>query len=369
MFTGRVRILFIIFSLDRGGAEKIFSFLANNIDREKFEIHFLTISQAKSDAFVLDPSVRHMQFNFTRVLFSIGAVYKYILTVQPTLILSTLIPVNILVGIYKKFGLLKKVKCILRESSIPSINGKFSKNRFFFYNSLISNLYKEFDVIVAQSFDMKKDLIDNYHISANRIQVINNPFFENNQVLNKDMFQLANSGKKIFISIGNLRVEKGHLRLLDAIVGLKGKCDFELWIVGDGIMRQTIEERIIALKLENEVKLLGHQQYVYPFLERADLYLQTSAYEGFPNVLLEAMGMGIPVVAYDVLGGTKDIVVDGLNGFLVKDGDEKAFCSSIVKAIDFPFDKDKIKEHVKLSFSASSVINKYEELFFGILNK
>jgi hypothetical protein len=74
--TGRIKILFIIFSLDKGGAEKIFSFLANNINSDKFEIHFLTIKQATGDAFVLGPTVNHIKLNYSRVLFSFWAVFN-----------------------------------------------------------------------------------------------------------------------------------------------------------------------------------------------------------------------------------------------------------------------------------------------------
>lgn len=366
--TGRIKILFIIFSLDKGGAEKIFSFLANNINSDKFEIHFLTIKQARGDAFVLGPTVNHIKLNYSRVLFSFWAVYKHILKLNPNVVLSTLIPVNIIVGLFKKMGFLKNSKYILRESSIPSINGKFSKNRYFFYNSLISILYKEFDVVVAQSLDMKSDLLENYLIDSKKIKVINNPYFETPFLLVKDPPLQMNIGKKIFINIGNLRIEKGHIRLIEAIAILKGKLAFELWILGDGVMMNLLKQRIVELQLEEHVKLLGHQSDVLPLLEKADLYLQTSQYEGFPNVLLEALGLGIPIVAYDVLGGTKDIVQNGFNGFLVPDGEAEIFCSFVLKAVSHTFNKDAIKEHVKSTFSAKVIIKKYENLILGTLN-
>lgn len=363
----RIKILFVIFSLDKGGAEKIFSFLANNINSEKFDVHFLTIRQASGDGYLLDSRLNHISLNYSRVLFSIPAVYKIIQEVKPKLIISTLIPVNIVIGLFKTFGFLKNVKCILRESSIPSINGKFSKNKYFFYNTLISNLYKAFDFIVAQSIDMKKDLIDNYHIKPGKIRVINNPYFEtHSQVKTPSQIQ-KEPGKKLFINIGNLRVEKGQLRLIEAIAGLKGKIQFELWILGDGVMRQELQQRIVELNLADEVKLLGHQNDVLPFLSMADVYVQTSHYEGFPNVLLESLGLGVPVVAYDVLGGTKDILVNGVNGFLVPDGDEEQFVSTMITASTYSFDKEKIKEHVKSSFNSTYVVNQYEDLILEAL--
>jgi glycosyltransferase involved in cell wall biosynthesis len=360
--------LFVIFSLEKGGAEKIFSFLANNLDLSKFDIYFLTIKQSDKDAFVLNQNIHHIKLNHTRVLFSIFNVFRILKRINPNVIISTLIPVNIIIGLFIKMKLLKQTICILRESSIPSVNGNFSKQKFFFYNFLISRLYKGFDAIVAQSQDMNTDLVSNYKINKDKVYVINNPFFQNFQDFQSNTLNNKSSNKKIIINIGNLREEKGHLRLLDAVSGLKGKLDFELWILGSGVMYDQIKQRIAILALEKEVKLLGHQPNVFSYLSQADVLVQTSFYEGFPNVLLEALGLGIPVVAYDVLGGTKEIIINDFNGFLVPDDDIQKFQNALLTTLSYPFDKQAIINNIETRFSAKAVISKYEKLILSLYN-
>ena len=360
--------MFVIFSLEKGGAEKIFSFLANNLDLSKFEIYFLTIKQSDKDEFVLNENIHHIKLNHSRVLFSMLNVYRAIRSIRPNVIISTLIPVNIIIGLFIKLKLLKHTICILRESSIPSVNGNFSKQKFFFYNFLISKLYKGFDAIVAQSQDMNTDLVSNYKINKDKVYVINNPFFQNFQGSQSNTLSNKSPDKKIIINIGNLREEKGHLRLLDAVAGLKGKVNFELWILGSGVMHDQIKQRIAVLGLENEVKLLGHKPNVFSFLSQADVLVQTSFYEGFPNVLLEALGLGIPVVAYDVLGGTKEIIINEFNGFLVSDDNIKCFQEAVLTTLFLPFDKQAIINNIETRFSAKAVISKYEKLILNLHN-
>jgi glycosyltransferase involved in cell wall biosynthesis len=364
----RIKLLFVIFSLEKGGAEKIFSFLANNLDLSKFEIYFLTIKQSDKDEFVLNENIHHIKLNHSRVLFSMLNVYRAIRSIRPNVIISTLIPVNIIIGLFIKLKLLKHTICILRESSIPSVNGNFSKQKFFFYNFLISKLYKGFDAIVAQSQDMNTDLVSNYKINKDKVYVINNPFFQNFQGSQSNTLSNKSPDKKIIINIGNLREEKGHLRLLDAVAGLKGKVNFELWILGSGVMHDQIKQRIAVLGLENEVKLLGHKPNVFSFLSQADVLVQTSFYEGFPNVLLEALGLGIPVVAYDVLGGTKEIIINEFNGFLVSDDNIKCFQEAVLTTLFLPFDKQAIINNIETRFSAKAVISKYEKLILNLHN-
>ena len=197
--------MFVIFSLEKGGAEKIFSFLANNLDLSKFEIYFLTIKQSDKDEFVLNENIHHIKLNHSRVLFSMLNVYRAIKSIRPNVIISTLIPVNIIIGLFIKLKLLKHTICILRESSIPSVNGNFSKQKFFFYNFLISKLYKGFDAIVAQSQDMNTDLVSNYKINKDKVYVINNPFFQNFQGSQSNTLSNKSPDKKIIINIGNQR--------------------------------------------------------------------------------------------------------------------------------------------------------------------
>jgi glycosyltransferase involved in cell wall biosynthesis len=362
----RTKLLMIIFSLDKGGAEKIFSFLANNLDLNKFDIYFLTINKTKKDAFVLRPEVKHIQLDHSRMLFGIYSIYKSIKEVNPAVIMSTLSPVNIIVGFIRKLGFFKNSKFILRESSIPSVNNVLSGKHSALLDYLTREIYHVFNALVCQSQDMKLDLIENYGIDANKIYLINNPNLKSPALSNDNIDIDIPKDKKILICVGNLRREKGQDRLLNVLQDLKGKIDFQFWIIGDGVKRETLHGLVSEYGLENDVFFLGHKKNVTAYLKHADLFLQGSYYEGFPNALLEANELGVPVVAFNVKGGTKEIVQNGLNGFLVDDNDLEAFRNAILKALEFPFNKQEIIGYVNEKFDESIILNKYEKLILHV---
>lgn len=364
----RTKLLMVIISLDKGGAEKIFSFLANNLDLEKFDIYFLTIIKTKKDAFVLRPDVKHIQLDHSRMLFGIYSIYKNIRKVNPTVVMTTLSPVNIIVGFLRKLGLFKNIKFILRESSIPSVNNLLSSKHSSVLDYLTRKIYPVFTAMVCQSQDMKIDMVENYQIDEKKIYLINNPNLKSPALLSDDIDIDIDipQDKKILVSVGNLRREKGQDRILQVLQGLKGKVDFQCWIIGDGIKRETLQGMISEYGLENHVLLLGHKKNVTAYLKHANLFLQGSYYEGFPNVLLEANQLGIPVVAFNVKGGTKEIVQNSLNGFLVDDNDIEAFRNAILRALDFPFNKQEIIRYVNQKFDESIILNKYEKLILHV---
>jgi glycosyltransferase involved in cell wall biosynthesis len=102
-------------------------------------------------------------------------------------------------------------------------------------------------------------------------------------------------------------------------------------------------------------------------MEDAALMLMGSHYEGFPNVLLEAGALGIPVIAFNAPGGIMEIITDGENGLLVKDNDEKAFGVAIEKALQMHFDRNKIIAATKERYSLDAIVAQTEELFIKLL--
>ena len=355
------KIVLVIYSLEKGGAEKIFSFLANNLDLNSFQITVITIKEEDPHSYSLRPEVNYVSLGFNRTLFSFYSLYKEIMTISPDIILSTLIPVNIVLGLFKRLGFFPNTKFVMRESSIPSINNKNASGKSFMYNFLLKNLYNYFDKIIVQSTDMREDLINIYKVDYNKIFLINNPlFFSSNTSRLSEILNNINTDEVILLSVGNLRPEKGHIRLIRTLSGLRSRLNFRLWIVGDGVMRSQIESEIHKTDLYDNVLLFGFQDNVMPFLAKANLLLQTSYYEGFPNVLLESMGVGLPVIAYNVLGGTKEIIINGFNGYLVDDNNESAFQDAILNALEHPFDKQQIIEDVYSRFSQKTILNHYQ---------
>jgi glycosyltransferase involved in cell wall biosynthesis len=125
---------------------------------------------------------------------------------------------------------------------------------------------------------------------------------------------------RIVLSVGRLSQEKGHFDLIRAMVEVRRACGFPavLVIVGDGPERARLERLRARLGLEGVVHLVGHRDDVSPYYEAADVFALPSYSEGSPNVLLEAMDAGVPIVARAV-GGVCEMIRDGEQGWLAPD--------------------------------------------------
>ncbi len=351
----KIQILILIPSLECGGAEKYVSTICNNIDTEKFDVTLAVINNTNQFYIIRNMAIKLIDLKISRVLYSFFKIRRIVKQVQPDIIFSNANHLNLYFAIFKNF-LAPKITIIARESSIVSINSKRAKLPFI-YNGLIKHFYRRLNCIICQSQYMQKDLITHYGIEKEKTVVINNP-------VEKNEFTVPENSpipKNKFITIARLSEEKGIDRLIRSVANLS--IPFSYHIIGGGEKKEALQNLISKLQLQNKVFLEGEKDNPFAGMEDASLFLMGSHYEGFPNVLLEAGMLGIPVVAFDVPGGINEIISHGKNGLLVKDKDEKAFAMAIEKASAVNFNRLQIITATKDKFSPLPIIKKTEELF------
>lgn len=140
------------------------------------------------------------------------------------------------------------------------------------------------------------------------------------------------------LAVGRLTEQKGFDRLISAWLRIHNDVgDWRLVLVGSGELRDDLVKQAKDAGIDN-VDFIPATQHVQDWYDKASIYVMTSRYEGFPMVLLEAMSKGLPIVANDCLTGPRELVHDGVNGYLVADGDEKEFAVKL---------QSLIKNHVK----------------------
>jgi glycosyltransferase involved in cell wall biosynthesis len=192
-------------------------------------------------------------------------------------------------------------------------------------NLIMSILSKQIicyaDIVVALSEDMKKEMqktcMRNITVIPNGINLDRYENICKDMVREKLHFKTC---EKLILFIGSLRTEKGLKYLIDAMDLIRGKNrSCRLIIVGEGSEERILKKMVKNLNLSNYVYFIGQipNEMVPCYMAASDVFVLPSLYEGLPNVILEAMASGLPIVATKV-GALPEILIDGVNGFLIE---------------------------------------------------
>ena len=353
------KILFVLPSLKAGGAERVISFLAKNCDSNVFETKILVVGFKKDAVYSLD-NLDITFFNQDRMLNGVYPLFKFIKTHKPDIVFGTIRHVNILLGFYNI--IFRNVRFIVREASVMSAMLKFSISKQQIPNFLLKFLYNHLDAIVCQSNDIRKDLKYELGIRESKLITINNPI---TQIKQLSIRKTEYSGKLKFITIGRLSEEKGHERILKGLAKVKNY-SYSYTIIGSGPLELKIKDLALKLGIIDKIKFIEHTSKVLDFLSNSDFYIQGSYVEGFPNSVLESCSVGTPLIAFDCLGGTKEIIEDGINGFLAVSEDD--FAKTLQNLNEIPvFERAVVQASVLSKFSSSKIIKEYENLFLSVL--
>lgn len=358
------KICLIIPSLKTGGTQRFVSYLYNFLNRDIFEVHLVLLDGEEIINSLDVTNLNIHVLDVKKVRFSIFKIYKKVKEISPHIIMSFQSHLSIYLIFFKAF-FSTKIKFIARESNLVSFKNKtyrFPLLQDFLYRNLICN----FDNIVCQSEDMVSDLKNNYFLPQKKLVKINNPIdtaYIDNIILNSNSV----TKKYDFITCAStLSPQKGLSRLIDSFSFIKDK-NLTLAILGEGNSRDVLQNKIDALGLSQNVFLLGLKKNPYKYILASKVYVLSSFFEGFPNVLLEAGYLKKPCVSFNVKGGINEIILNGKNGFVV-DGSNIEFSETLLKALDFKFDKKFIRKNIVDKFSINKIISKYEEFFLSKLN-
>jgi glycosyltransferase involved in cell wall biosynthesis len=350
------KIFFIIPSLKAGGAERIFSFVSQQIDKELFDVTLVVLGFKKDDVYIVkDIHVKYL--NKSRLLLAIPSLYIFLLKQKPHIVIGSIGHVNIALGFFSLF--FYKTKFIGREASVITTMNLYSPTSTRFYNILQHIFYTKLDKVICQSQDMKEDFENYFDIPSSKLVIINNPVTQNNNLI-----KFKNESEIIrFITVGRLSKEKGYLRLLQCLSLIK-KYEFTYTIIGTGPEEQNIKESAKNLNLAHLITFIPYTANVLEELNKHDWFLQGSYVEGFPNSLLESCTVGTPVLAFAAPGGTKEIIKVGVNGFILEN--ESDFVEHLNQLDKINLDANQIKTHVTDLFDSPKIIKKFEELLINI---
>ncbi len=358
----KIRLFIFIPTLECGGSEKYVSLLCGHLDKNKFEITLVVLDNSRPFYAVKNNAVHVIDLKVKHVRRSLFPIRKVIKEGRPDIVFTAANHLNLLFAIFR--GLFpKRIRLIAWESSIVSINSRRAKFHLL-YNGLLKIFYRRLDFIICQSAFMERDLVSNYAVAEDRTAVIHSPVEDMTRGETGLRAKEDPPKKYQFITIARLSEEKGIDRLIRAVARLS--VPFQYHIIGEGNERERLEQLIGQSSLQDKVFLEGEKKEPWAGHENADLVLMGSRYEGFPNVLLEAGALGIPVVAFDAPGGIGEIITDSENGLLVKDNDEPAFAVTVENALQMNFDRNKIIADTRERYGMNMIMNKVEDLLLQL---
>lgn len=202
--------------------------------------------------------------------------------------------------------------------------------------SLIKSHYAAADHIIALSRGVKSEITALMPFITTKVSVIHNAGIAHGGLTQSaaDMIRIQSpSDGKLIVACGRLTEQKGYTYLLEAIGNVLKKEKVYLWILGEGPLRAYLERYSAKLNVSEYVTFLGFKDNPECYMHAADIFVLSSLFEGFGNVIVEAMTCGTPVIASDCPHGPAEIINNNLDGILVPPGDSKALSEAILRVL------------------------------------
>lgn len=318
-----------------GGAERVMVNLMHGFVGQGLKVDLVTNKADGPYMKQVPPEVRIVDLKAPRMLAGLPKLASYLRREQPQALISGLHYNNEIALWAKRLGF-SSTRVIVTEHNTLSIHAqRRSTDR---WSPLLAKLfYPLADGIVAVSRGVAKDLADVTGLPATRIQVIYNPIISP-ELLEKSQVELDHpwfeTGEPpVILGVGRLEPQKDFSTLIRAFALLRQKQVARLVILGSGRERKKLLALARELDLENDVAIINFSQNPYTYIARSAVYVLSSAWEGFGNVIVEALSLGTPVVCTDCPHGPAEILDNGKYGELVRVGDSQAMAEAILKVL------------------------------------
>jgi glycosyltransferase involved in cell wall biosynthesis len=343
------RLAFLMSTLGTGGVGKVAINLTRELVQRGIKVDMVLGKVASPYLSAVDSRVRVFKLRTSHAIFCLPGLIRYLRCARPTAVITDKLRVNIatlrsrrLAGVHTRvYAAVHGVVSHKLESEDLKLKKQRSKL------TSIRRYYPLNDGFIAVSKGVAQDLIKVFKVPEDKIRVVYNPvvtpdiIFQSKATADHPWFNMT--GTPIILGAGRLEPQKDFLTLIGALARLRQHVDCRLIILGEGQQRPQLESLAATLRIQEYVSFPGFLMNPYAFMAKADLFVLSSAWEGFGNVLVEALAIGLPVVSTDCPSGPREILQDGRYGPLVPVGDADALAKAMRKTLDKPLSANILK--------------------------
>ena len=370
-----MKLLFFIHALSGGGAERVTTSLANHWADKGWDITIVTLAHESLDVYPLHPCVKRISLNLAKDsanvfaglvnnLRRVLALNRVMRKCKPDVAIGMMSTTNVILALASQG--LRKVKVVVSERTHPPSNPLGNT-----WETLRRFSYGHVAAVVALTQKSASWLNESTH--ARRVLVIPNaatyPLPRHPPLV--DPATVLHSGRHILLAMGRLVPEKGLDTLIDAFSRVaKDYPDWNLVIVGEGPDSDALHEQVVSRELGSRVIFSDRVGNVGDWYDRADLFVLSSRFEGFPNALVEAMAYGVCSVSFDCDTGPADIIRHEVDGLLIAPGDANQLSVAMARLMgDSNLRRQFASRAVEVRerYSLARVVTKWEMLFEEIV--
>ena len=303
---------------------------------KNYDLEFLTLSKKPKINFYLKKKIKISKLNYSRLFFSIFEIRKKlkkeIKIYDQIIFISNQNFANIisLISLFK----LKKIKKISFERNHLSELNYISSFSDFFKNKIlkicIKFFYRYSDLIIGNSYELSKDLKD---FIGRKVETLQN-FYDFKKIIRESKHKLRKKikfKKNIVLNVGRLEDQKNQILLIKAFrIILKKEQNINLLIVGNGSKKNILLDYIKCYNLSKNIQIISDAKNSLPYFKKSKIFVSTSRYEGFPNVIVEALALNLPVISTYYKSGITEILLNGRGGIILKDNTAKNIAKNII---------------------------------------
>ena len=347
-----MKIGFLISDLNAGGAERATSSLANYFSQNGHSVEIITFKDIES-FYPLDDEVQHLRLGFDEIDLSLSlkrifGAFKRMMKIRSFVKKRKL---DVLIGM--SFSMTWYTVIATKFTKTKSI-GTERNNPYKYKATKINSFLRKFFYKLCDGYVFQTKKASLFFTDKLKKRDIIIP----NAIFNKTVYELTPPAERerLICAVGRLNKQKRFDILIDAFASIEKKIpEYKMIIFGEGELRSELEERIASYSLDGRIFLPGTDQQSVKVVNRAEVFVLSSDLEGMPNVLMEAMAMGVPCVSTRCDMGPEELIENRENGILVDVGSTQQIADAILEIINDSSLSDKLSSNARKLLSTHSI--------------